>query len=76
MSCLIEWSVLQYSKGKKNAHNPMRGNIMNGWSNVQADCAVPVSELLSLKSDQRWDLLRASVLGVEILLWQGKMRLQ
>lgn len=49
----------------------MRGNIMNGWSNVQADCEVPVSELLSLKSDQRWALLKASVLEVEILLWQG-----
>lgn len=50
----------------------MRGNIMNGWSNVQADCEVPVSELLSLKSDQRWALLKASVLEVEILLWQGE----
>lgn len=54
----------------------MRANIMNSWSNVQVDCAIPVSELLSLKSDQRWDLLKASVLEVEILLWQGKMRLQ
>lgn len=54
----------------------MIGNNMNWWSNVQADYAVPVSELLSLKSDQRWDLLKANVLEVEILLWQSKMRLQ
>lgn len=49
---------------------------MNWWIKIQADCAVPVSELLSLKSDQRWELFQASVLEVEILLWQGKMRLQ
>lgn len=54
----------------------MKGNNMNWWSDVQADCVVPVSELLSLKSDQRWELLEAGVLEVEILLWQGKMRLQ
>lgn len=49
---------------------------MNLWNNVQSDCVVSVSELLSLKSDQRWELLKASVLEVEILLWQGKTRLQ
>jgi len=35
-----------------------------------------MSELLSLKSDQRWELLKASGLEVEILLWQSKTRLQ
>lgn len=54
----------------------MRGNNMNWWSDVQADCVVSVSELFSLKSDQRWELLKAGVLEVEIFLWQGKTRLQ
>lgn len=47
---------------------------MNWWSDIQADCVVSVSEFLSLKSDQRRELLKASVLEVEILLWQGKAR--
>lgn len=45
---------------------------MNWGSNIQAGCVVSVSELLSLKSDQRQKLLKESVLEVESLLWQDE----
>jgi len=83
LCCLSSWSaslnvvLRNMLKERKGCwFSLMKSSNMNWWSNIQAGCVVTVSELLSLKSDQRKELLKESALEVGILLWQVKTRLQ
>lgn len=57
---LNEVSRNMVKESKSCCFNPVRDGNVIWWSDLQADCVVSLSELLSLKSDQRWELLKDS----------------